>query len=270
MRKTLLGLFAISALLVVGCQPSAEPTPEPEKPVETKPVTEAPAEPEVPIENLKPKVTDLKVGTGDVAAAGDMLWVLYKGTYKNGTEFDSNVAPEKDPFSFVLGTGSVIKGWDMGMVGMKVGGKRRLEIPYQLGYGAAGGQGIPPNSDLFFDVELLFVMKQGMEGDYIAKDAKTGTGPEAKAGDKVKVHYTGTLLNGKKFDSSKDKGVPFEFMLGSGGVIKGWDVGIVGMKKGGVRNLTIPPALAYGESGQGAIPPNSVLKFEVELLEISK
>ncbi len=99
-------------------------------------------------------------------------------------------------------------------------------------------------------------------------DDVVGAGPEAKTGDKVKVHYTGTLMNGKVFDTSVGK-EPFEFTLGQGGVIKGWDEGVPGMKVGGKRKLTIPGPMAYGEKGSGdKIPPNAALKFDIELLEI--
>jgi FKBP-type peptidyl-prolyl cis-trans isomerase len=99
-------------------------------------------------------------------------------------------------------------------------------------------------------------------------DTKVGTGATATAGHKVKVHYTGWLTNGKKFDSSVGK-QPFEFQLGAGQVIKGWDEGVAGMKVGGKRRLEIPPALAYGAGGvPGAIPPNSTLLFDVELLGV--
>jgi FKBP-type peptidyl-prolyl cis-trans isomerase len=97
-----------------------------------------------------------------------------------------------------------------------------------------------------------------------------GTGPEAKSGQIVKVHYTGWLTTGKKFDSSHDRGDPFQFKLGAGQVIKGWDEGVKGMKVGGKRKLTIPPDLGYGARGfPGAIPPNSTLVFEVELLGVA-
>ncbi|HTN64557.1 MAG TPA: FKBP-type peptidyl-prolyl cis-trans isomerase [Burkholderiaceae bacterium] len=106
------------------------------------------------------------------------------------------------------------------------------------------------------------------------EDSIVGEGAEAKAGDHVSVHYTGWLQNadgsaGAKFDSSKDRNQPFEFPLGAGHVIKGWDQGVQGMKIGGVRRLTIPAALGYGARGAGGvIPPNATLIFEVELLGV--
>jgi len=101
------------------------------------------------------------------------------------------------------------------------------------------------------------------------EDIRVGTGPEAKAGQTVIVHYVGTLVSGQKFDSSRDRGQGFSFPRGGGRVIKGWDQGVSGMKVGGLRKLTIPPHLAYGTQGfPPVIPPNSTLVFEVELLEI--
>ena len=107
----------------------------------------------------------------------------------------------------------------------------------------------------------------------IVNDTVVGTGDTAVAGKSVTVHYTGWLFyggeRGKKFDSSKDRGDPFDFPLGAGHVIKGWDEGVQGMKVGGSRTLTIPPNLGYGSQGAaGAIPPNATLIFDVELLEV--
>jgi len=100
-------------------------------------------------------------------------------------------------------------------------------------------------------------------------DIRIGTGQVAKDGDHVKVHYTGWLTSGKKFDSSVDAHQPFDFRLGKGDVIKGWDEGIAGMKVGGKRQLRIPPDLAYGAAGyQPVIPPNATLIFDVQLLAI--
>jgi FKBP-type peptidyl-prolyl cis-trans isomerase FkpA len=100
-------------------------------------------------------------------------------------------------------------------------------------------------------------------------EVKVGTGAEAASGKTVTVHYVGTLTNGSKFDSSRDRGQGFTFRLGAGQVIQGWDKGVAGMKVGGMRKLTIPPEMGYGAGGfPPVIPPNSTLVFEVELLDV--
>jgi FKBP-type peptidyl-prolyl cis-trans isomerase len=107
-----------------------------------------------------------------------------------------------------------------------------------------------------------------MANELKIEDIRVGDGAEAKPGQTVSVHYVGTLLDGgKKFDSSRDRNRPFDFPLGAGRVIQGWDKGVAGMKIGGLRKLTIPPEMGYGAKGfPGAIPPNAWLVFEVELL----
>lgn len=100
------------------------------------------------------------------------------------------------------------------------------------------------------------------------EDLKVGEGAEAESGKTITVHYVGTLTNGTQFDSSRGRNEPFEFILGQGQVIPGWDQGIVGMKVGGIRKLTIPPELGYGDQGIGHIPAKSTLIFEIELLEV--
>ena len=110
-----------------------------------------------------------------------------------------------------------------------------------------------------------------MTQELVIETLRPGSGQEAKAGDNVTVHYVGTLTSGKKFDSSRDRGRGFQFKLGAGRVIKGWDQGVAGMKIGELRKLTIPSHLAYGDDGFGdVIPPGSTLVFEVELLSIAQ
>lgn len=108
-----------------------------------------------------------------------------------------------------------------------------------------------------------------MDAELQIEEIRGGSGAAARAGQTVVVHYVGTLTNGTKFDSSRDRGQGFTFPLGAGRVIKGWDQGVAGMQVGSIRKLTIPPHLAYGARGfPPVIPPNSTLVFEVELLEI--
>ncbi len=134
---------------------------------------------------------------------------------------------------------------------------------------AAVASGTPPSK--VYDAMIrrgTLTGKPGSAAGLVIDDTLVGTGRTAMAGDTVSVHYVGTLVNGTKFDSSRDRGTPFEFKLGAGVVIKGWDEGIVGMRVGGKRKLTIPPELAYGARSMPGIPPSSTLVFDVELLSI--
>jgi FKBP-type peptidyl-prolyl cis-trans isomerase FkpA len=130
-----------------------------------------------------------------------------------------------------------------------------------MGTGAAPEQG--------FSREGMRMSTTTTASGLVCEDVKLGEGAAARAGDQVRVHYTGWLTDGRKFDSSKDRNDPFEFGLGARQVIAGWDEGVQGMQIGGVRRLTIPPQLGYGARGAGGvIPPNATLVFEVELLAV--
>ena len=230
-------------------------------------------------------VSDFVVGEGVTAVKGGEVEVHYTGYLTDGTVFDTSV-PRKRPFTFELGAGRVIQGWDEGVAGMKVGGKRKLVIPAKLGYGERRAGKIPPNSTLIFTIELLSftpplpppqpltafegkpVATRKLDKGLVVADFKIGDGPEAKAGDTVSMHYRGTLKDGTEFDSSLARPRPLVFPLGQGRVIKGWDLGIVGMKVGGLRKLIIPAELAYGERARGKIPANSDLTFTVELMAV--
>ena len=180
--------------------------------------------------------------------------------------------------------GMVIPGWEEGIALLKVGGKAKLIIPPELAYGAQGAGGvIPPNATLYFEVELVDIPPGSPdaptevgETDFTTTDSGLkyfdlveGSGASPAEGQVVVAHYTGWLEDGVKFDSSLDRGQPFEFVIGAGQVIPGWDEGIASMKVGGQRQLVIPANLAYGESGAGGvIPPNATLIFEVELIGV--
>jgi FKBP-type peptidyl-prolyl cis-trans isomerase len=129
---------------------------------------------------------------------------------------------------------------------------------------------LAPRAALFV-AAVLFSLGAAMPADaqrLQVEDIKVGTGAVAVAGKTVTAHYTGTLTDGTKFDSSKDRGRPFSFRLGAGQVIRGWDEGVVGMREGGVRKLTVPPHMGYGDRAAGRIPPNSTLVFEIELIKV--
>ncbi|MEM6726230.1 MAG: FKBP-type peptidyl-prolyl cis-trans isomerase [Bacteroidota bacterium] len=247
-----------------------------------------------------------QAGEGQEVNERDYVKVHYTGKLLDGTVFDSSVN-RGEPFTFQVGIGHVIQGWDKGIPLFKTGGKGVLYLAPGQGYGSRGSGSIPPNSPLIFEIEVLGVLdeaayKQEQEArvqayikEMMAKDHKTisayadekgltyevtesglayivdepGTGKQAIAGEKVTVHYHGTLLSGQKFDSSFDRGTPFSFQLGAGQVIQGWDEGIALFKEGGKGTLLIPSLMGYGHRGAGGIiPPNAVLRFDIELVQV--
>jgi peptidylprolyl isomerase len=221
-------------------------------------------------------------GNGKKPVVGDKVKVHYTGTLLDGTKFDSSV-DRGQPFTFELGMGRVIKGWDEGIALLNVGDKASFVIPAELGYGPQANGKIPANSILKFDVELLDIIAAPKPWDMTGKKvettqsglgyvmfAKGKNGKKPVKGDKVKVHYSGFFTDGKKFDSSVERGEPIEFQVGKGQVIKGWDEGLMLLGVGDKAKFIIPYSLAYGEQGRGPIPPKSDLIFDVELIDVKE
>jgi peptidylprolyl isomerase len=232
------------------------------------------------------KYYDFETGDGPAARAGQLVSIHYTAWREAGEVFDSTLDRGRT-FSFILGAGHVLPGLDEGIAGMKVGGSRQLFIPPKLGYGEQGyGLLIDPTENIVYEVMLVNVQpapppspdapRKVAEADYTVTgsglkyyDFKVGKGVEARQSQMAEIHYTGWLTDGTKFDSSLDYGNPVQLPVGIGGVLPGLDEGILGMRVGGVRQLVIPPALAYGEMGdEDFIPPNAILIFEIELLDV--
>ncbi|HNO71720.1 MAG TPA: FKBP-type peptidyl-prolyl cis-trans isomerase [Bacteroidia bacterium] len=226
----------------------------------------------------------IQKGRGLKANNGDMVSVHYIGTLNDSakTKFDSSRDRGK-PFSFALGSGQVIKGWDEGIALLHAGDKALLTIPSNLGYGERAMGVIPANATLVFEVELMDVQPapkpwdvKGMKVDSTASGLKyivlnKADGVKAQSGKTVSVHYSGFLGDGswKLFDSSVQRKQPIDFMLGQGQVIAGWDEGIALMNVGDRMRLIIPYQLAYGESGRPPIiPAKATLIFDVELMDV--
>jgi len=242
------------------------------------------------------KYSEIKPGTGKEAKMGDLVELHFKGwivkdSSKLFSDWAADSTKKKDliadsyamnkPIKFVLGTDAFIKGSDEGIVGMKSGGQRAIIIPAKLAYGPLGMGPIPPNSNIKVLIELVsakeaIVAKMWDVDSTLFKTTasglkyaiiKEGEGPLVGKEKQVTVHYSGYLLDGKRFDSSVERDEPFTFVVGVGQVIPGWDEGIQLLKKGSKARLIIPPTIGYGDRDLGKIPPNSTLVFDVEVME---
>jgi len=222
-------------------------------------------------------------GNGKKPQVGDKVVVHYTGKLLNDTVFDSS-KKHGQPFSFKLGAGQVIKGWDEAFLLLQVGDKATIKFGPDLGYGPQAMGSIPANSTLIFDVELLDVIEGVRPWDVKGKDTLTTPsglkyiilsarpeGQKVESGSKVKVHYSGFFKDGKMFDSSIERGQPIALTVGKGQVIKGWDEGLALLHKGEKAKFIIPYQLAYGENGRPpVIPAKSDLIFDVEIVDVQK
>ncbi|MBD3639246.1 MAG: FKBP-type peptidyl-prolyl cis-trans isomerase [Crocinitomicaceae bacterium] len=231
------------------------------------------------------------IGNGDTPKPGDQIQIHYTGYKEDGTKFESS-HDRQNQLMLIMGKGQMLKGWEEAFAMMKPGGVMKIVLPPWLGFGAQGKGSIPPNAELIFDLELIDVvdieaeMKEKNEAfkekillEYpnatqtksglMYEIIEEGNGSNPIPGQQVEVHYTGYLLDGTKFDSSRDRDQTFTFPLGQSKVIKGWDEGIQYCKVGGKIKLIIPYWLAYGEQGRPpTIPGKSHLIFDVEVIGV--
>lgn len=240
---------------------------------------------------LVPVVTN---ASAPLATVGQVVSILYTGMLLDGTVFDASSKRNNYALSFRLGTDRLISGVELGVSLMHKGDKAVLLIPSGLAYGGAGAApGIPANAVLRFEVELTdlnpsyavpddTIIQKYLADNNITNAQKTATGlyyvpgtlnpsgAQAVAGKTASVLYTGRLIDGTVFDATSQRNnVPFDFVVGAGKVIAGWDQGIALMRKGEKAQLLIPSALAYGAQGAApSIRPNTVIRFEVEVVDV--
>ena len=228
-------------------------------------------------------ITDITEGEGEAAVEGSTVYVYYVGVLsKNGDRFDGNFGG--DPYAVTLGTGAVIDGWDQGLIGVKAGGRRQLDIPSELAYGASGsGDAIPPDSAISFIVDVVAIVPPIDPADapditikgaanvdkLVSDDLIDGEGDEAKAGSNVLVHIIAYRADtGEQLASTWGDPSPVALLLKDGGSLPGLIEGIPGMKVGGRRQLTIPFADAFGTDGNTdmKLPASTDLVVVIDLL----
>ena len=225
-----------------------------------------------PVGDAGLKAWDVRVGTGPAVRAGATL--RYHSTAWTAADGKVFYASRQRNAADTQPLADLLKGVQDGLVGVKVGGVRRLVVPPALGFGDRPKPNVPPGSTLVVEVELFddpLVMpdlnakdwQPGSEGLRVW-DVAIGGGAVVQPGDTVTCHYTGWTTDGKKFDSSIPRGQPTSFSLG--GVVRGWTIGIPGMREGGIRRLVIPAAIGYGDKGSPPnIPGGATLVFEIEV-----
>jgi peptidylprolyl isomerase/FKBP-type peptidyl-prolyl cis-trans isomerase FkpA len=207
------------------------------------------------------RIQVLREGSGDEARAGDVVDLRFTGWRPDGTQYDEGYMAGN-----VIGSPrlDVPQAVDRAALGMRVGELRRVAVPGSWGYTAGRAPaGIEELSPLVLDLERVELLQTK------TTDLRGSAGPAARLGDKITVHYVGTLADGTVFDSSRERGKPVTFELKQGKLIEGWTRGIPGMRVGGIRLLEVPWPLGYGTLGNPPkIPPKADLTFEVELVSI--
>jgi peptidylprolyl isomerase len=221
-------------------------------------------------------------GSGKKPQNGDKVKVHYTGKLTNDTVFDSSVG-RGQPFEFKLGAGQVIKGWDEAFLLLQEGDKATIKFGPELGYGSQAMGKIPSNSTLIFDVQLLEVIEGIKPFDVKGKDTVTTasglkfilvspnkTGEQAVNGSKVTANYSAFFMDGKMFDSSIERGQPLKANIGKGQLFTGLEEGLSMMRKGEKARMIIPSKLAFGDKGNGPIPANTDIIFDIELTDVQK
>ncbi len=222
------------------------------------------------------KIYDFALGAGEDVTSNAFIEFRFKAWLNDGTWWRGTA--ETGPGAKLPVLGTRFQGWSEGVRGMKPGGRRLLVIPPELAFGEGGAPGIPGNSTIVMDVEILSILARmtptkpseltetpsGLK--YV--DLKVGEGPSPKPDSLVTVNFTGWLEDGTLFDTSAARGVPNTVPLDK--VIDGWQEGLATMKAGGKRKLIVPPSLGFGERGGTRVPPNSTLIYEVELVSVQE
>lgn len=228
-------------------------------------------------------INDLELGAGIPVDSGYYFFAHYTGYINDNEVFDTS-HERNTPINFQLGVGQIIPAWEIGIKGMRAGGKRMLTTPPDLAYGETGIPGIlPAGVTLRFEIEMIEVIKPPVAWDLSSTRMRStesgiqyviienGRGNKPEPNDLVAVDYSGYLEDNTLFDSSLLRSEVFRFRIGTEYVIKGWDEIIQDMRVGEKRVVIIPPELAYGNGGlYGIIPPDARLRFDIELIEIAK